>query len=111
MSEIKHRLSGEVLLSVDADSFRQADLKYANLRGADLEGANLTHANLMGANLIGANLRDADLMHADLTGAIGINGDKSRDELISDLLDVIDSEYGDADDWKIEVLKAREELR
>jgi len=71
--------SGDVILEIDAETLRGADLSYANLRGANLiganlrganlRGANLRYANLIGANLIGANLSNANLRGADLRGA------------------------------------------
>jgi uncharacterized protein YjbI with pentapeptide repeats len=64
MIEIKNRYTGNVMLSLDIDSLRRA-----NLRGADLYGANLRGADLYGANLCGADLRGADLRGADLYGA------------------------------------------
>ncbi len=97
--EIKHRLNGSVLFSLETTSLKLcleaavksgdanlrdadlgdadlggADLRGANLRGADLgdadlRGANLRGANLRGAYLGGANLRDADLRDADLRDA------------------------------------------
>ena len=81
--EIKHRISGNVLFSLECGSLKLclqaavengADLIGANLRGADLRGANLREANLRGADLrwadlIGANLREADLSGANLSGA------------------------------------------
>ena len=84
MIEIRHKMTGEVLKEVDADTLAYADLSgadlmganlayanlaYANLSGADLSGANLRHANLMGANLSDANLSSADLRGANLWGA------------------------------------------
>ena len=61
--EIKHKVSGAVLFSVDADSLKLA-VKFAIEAKADLRGANLRGANLTGANLTGANLRGADLRGA-----------------------------------------------
>ena len=60
MIEIKS-LSGDVLLTVEAETLHGADLHgaylhAADLRGADLTGANLHRADLRGANLTGANL-------------------------------------------------------
>ena len=69
MIEIKHRLTGAVLRTVDAENLRSADLRSADLRSADLSGADLSGANLSGANLSGANLRSANLRNADLSGA------------------------------------------
>ena len=75
-------LKGADLISVDlrhAD-LRHADLRHADLRHADLRGANLYAANLFGANLIeadlgGANLKGADLTDADLIDANLIDAD------------------------------------
>ena len=86
--EIKHRLTGAVLFSLDCGSWklcieaavkskadlrganlREADLREADLRGADLREADLRWADLRGANLRGADLRWADLRGADLSGA------------------------------------------
>ena len=73
MVEIKHR-DGRVLVTVEADTLREAnlrgaDLREANLRGADLRWANLREADLSWANLSWANLSWADLSGADLSGA------------------------------------------
>ena len=81
--EIKHRLSGSVLFSLETESLklcveaavkdgaylRGAYLRGAYLGGADLDGANLDGANLRGAYLRGAYLRGANLDGADLRGA------------------------------------------
>ena len=82
--EIKHRDTGVVLHTVNAETLRGAnlggayltganlggaDLYGANLGGADLYGANLIRAYLYGANLNGANLRGANLSEANLNGA------------------------------------------
>ena len=76
--EIKHKLTNEVLLTIECDNLQYADLQYANLQYANLQYANLQYANLQGANLQyadlqyanlrGANLRGADLRGADLQG-------------------------------------------
>ena len=60
MIEIK-RKDGSVIRTIDADSLRGADLRYADLQGADLRDAYLR-----GADLQGAYLQDADLQGADL---------------------------------------------
>ena len=62
--EIKHKLTNEVLLTIEGDS-----LQYADLQGADLQDANLQYADLLGASLQGADLRGANLKYADLRGA------------------------------------------
>jgi len=58
MITIKHKITGEVLITINADT----------LAGADLAGADLTGADLSGADLTGADLRRADLTGANLTG-------------------------------------------
>ena len=72
--EIKHRLSGSVLFSVEAGALRLAVeiavKQRANLYGADLYGANLSGADLSGANLSRANLFGATIANGDkLVGA------------------------------------------
>ena len=68
--EIKHKITGEVLLTIEGDTLREADL-----RGADLRWADLREADLRGANLRWADLRGADLQGADLpTDVIRIDG-------------------------------------
>ena len=77
--EIKHKITNEVLLTIEGDSLQAAnlqgadlqaaDLRYANLQGADLQAANLRYANLKGANLKGASLQAANLQGADLQAA------------------------------------------
>ena len=69
MLEIKHRHTGAVIATLDAETLTGADLQGADLQGADLLGANLRGADLLGANLLGANLRDANLLGANLLGA------------------------------------------
>jgi len=61
-------INGVVLLSVDAPTLIQANLRDANLRGANLYGANLCGADLYEANLRGANLCGAVLYEANLHG-------------------------------------------
>ena len=73
--EIKHKITNEVLLTIEGDSLQGADLQGANLRGADLQGADLQGANLRGADLRGADLQGADLRGADLpTDVIRLDG-------------------------------------
>ena len=67
--EIKHKITDEVLLTIEGDSLKGADLQYTNLQGADLQGANLRGVNLQGANLLMANLRGVNLQGANLQGA------------------------------------------
>ena len=67
--EIKHRYTGTVIRTVEADTLRDADLRDADLSGAYLRGADLRRADLRDADLRGAYLRDADLRGADLRDA------------------------------------------
>jgi uncharacterized protein YjbI with pentapeptide repeats len=71
--EIKHRFSGAILFSADADSLKlavEAAVKSrADLSEADLSRANLYAANLSRADLSRADLDGADLSRANLSGA------------------------------------------
>ena len=69
--EIKSRQTGEVLFSLETESFKlcvvAAVKSRANLSGANLSGADLSRADLSGADLYGANLsgaKDAELVLA-----------------------------------------------
>ena len=68
-TEIKHRVTGEVLHIHDGSDLREADLRGADLRGADLREADLRGADLDEAYLRGASLGRADLNGAKLSGA------------------------------------------
>jgi hypothetical protein len=77
--EIKSRWTGNVLFSLECDSWKvcieaavksRADLRGAVLRGAVLRGADLSDAVLSDADLSGADLSGADLRGADLRGAV-----------------------------------------
>jgi uncharacterized protein YjbI with pentapeptide repeats len=70
MIEIKHRLTGAVLHTVEAKSLIGADLSNATLSYADLSGANLGGANLGSANLDRAAMSGANLGGAKLNGAL-----------------------------------------
>ena len=78
--QIKHRLTGEILIEGEAENFKEfveknnanlsyADLSYANLSYAYLYNANLSDANLSYAYLYNANLSNANLSYADLSYA------------------------------------------
>ena len=69
MVEIKNKITGNILLAIDAANLRGADLRRADLSWADLREANLSGANLRRANLRRANLSEANLREADLRGA------------------------------------------
>lgn len=84
--EIKHRDTGAILRTVDADTLygsylSRADLSGANLREADLRGAYLYGASLRGSYLSRADLRGAYLTEADLYGAT--IGDDKLDRLLA----------------------------
>jgi hypothetical protein len=68
--EIKHRLSGSVLFSLETESLKLC------VEAAVKDGANLDGAYLRGANLDGANLRGAYLHGAYLHGAGKLIGDR-----------------------------------
>ena len=73
--EIKHKITNEVLLTIEDDSLQGADLRAANLRAANLRAANLRAANLRAANLRGADLQGANLQGANLpTDVIRLDG-------------------------------------
>lgn len=86
MTEIKHRFSQDVLLSVPGDSLVEANLAGTDLAVADFAGLDLARANLQGASLAvadftGANLSGTDLRDADLTGAVLIGANLSGADL------------------------------
>ncbi len=66
--EIKHRLTGKVLFSLETGTLKLA-VEAAVKSGADLRYANLRYANLSYANQRAADLRSADLRSADLSSA------------------------------------------
>jgi len=66
--------SGELILEIDSESLRHADLRHADLRYSDLRhvdllGADLRHVDLLGADLRYSDLLGVDLRHANLLGA------------------------------------------
>ena len=67
--EIRHRDTGAVLHTVNADTLRGADLSRTDLTGADLTEADLRGAYLTKTDLTGAYLDGADLRGAYLSGA------------------------------------------
>ena len=72
--EIKHKVTGEVLLNIEGDALQGSnlegvDLRFTDLKGVDLEGVNLRDAHLEFANLEGANLRWANLDGVNLQWA------------------------------------------
>ena len=69
MIQIKHRVTRNIILTIDAQGFTGTNLSGIDLSGADLSDADLSWINLSGANLSGANLRLADLNYTNLSGA------------------------------------------
>ena len=67
--EIKHKITGEVLLTIEGNTLQGANLQGVDLQWANLEGVDLRLANLRGANLKFADLSFANLWLADLRGA------------------------------------------
>ena len=54
--EIKHKITGKVLLEVKGDTLLCANLQDADLKYADLQGANLRYADLRGAKTAFCNV-------------------------------------------------------
>jgi uncharacterized protein YjbI with pentapeptide repeats len=81
MIEIKNRWTGDVILSVDAETLSRADLSRANLTEANLSRADLTEANLTEANLSGANLSGANLSGAIVADGYALVGHRSMLQL------------------------------
>ena len=72
MIEIKHRYTGEVILTVDADTLVGADLSgkdlsYSDLRDSDLRDSDLSYSDLRGSNLSNSDLSDSDLSGSNLS--------------------------------------------
>jgi len=67
--QILNRFTSVVILNLEIDTLRGANLQGADLREADLREADLREADLRGADLREADLRGADLREADLRGA------------------------------------------
>jgi len=71
--EIKHKLTGMVLFSLETDSMKlcvEAAIKNRiDLRGSDLSGSNLSCSNLRGSDLRGSDLSGSDLSGSDLSGS------------------------------------------
>jgi uncharacterized protein YjbI with pentapeptide repeats len=67
MIKIKHKTTGKVLWTVDADTLKGADLIFLNFKGAGMSGLDLSGADLFGANMRGANMRGANMSLCDLS--------------------------------------------
>ena len=92
--EIKHKITGEVLLTIEGNT-----LQGANLQGVDLQWAKLRDAKLQGADLRGANLRESDLQLAKLpTNVTRINGMKWDVTIFQDWM-TIGCQHHHIDDW------------
>ncbi len=66
--EIKHKVTGSILFSIETESWRLA-IESAINSSADLSSADLSSADLSYADLSYADLRYADLCSADLSSA------------------------------------------
>lgn len=69
MVEIRHKDTGDLLCSIDAEDLIEADLSDKVLTGANLTTQNLTGANLNGAVLDRADLTNTDMTLAKMRGA------------------------------------------
>ena len=88
LQEIKHRYTGAVIYSCEAETFREcaeravkekvslrdadmsgADMSVADMRGADMSGADMSWADMRRADMRGADMRGADMRVADMRGA------------------------------------------
>ena len=72
MIEIRHKDSGVVIRSIDADTLAGVDFREDSLAGADLRGQDLS-----GALLQGADFSDCDLREVSLVGAVRFHADQS----------------------------------
>jgi uncharacterized protein YjbI with pentapeptide repeats len=90
MIEIKHRLTGEVLLRVEADTLYRVDLADVDLINANLMGVDLSEAILFGTNLSGSLLHGARILQAHLARARLVDADLRR-------VDFTYTNLGDAD--------------
>jgi uncharacterized protein YjbI with pentapeptide repeats len=106
--EIKHRLTGAILFSLETESFKlcveaaikagsnlsgsdlsysnlsysnlsYSNLSYSDLRGSNLSGSDLSYSNLSYSDLRGSNLRGSNLSGSDLRGASGLNPNATDD--------------------------------
>ena len=73
LQEIKHRYTGAVIYSCEAEAFREcaerAVKEKVSLRGANMRWADLREANMSGANMRGADMSGANMIGADMRGA------------------------------------------
>ena len=76
--EIKHRWTGSILFSTEAENIRDAlqqalrsgsNLRGSDLRASDLSGSDLRASDLSGSDLSGSNLRGSDLRGSNLSGS------------------------------------------
>ena len=111
--EIKHKITGEVLLTIEDDTLREA-----NLRGADLRGANLREADLRWADLRWADLRGANLptdviriggMRWDVTILYGYMRIGCQHHHVDDWDKFTDDEIAEMDDDALEFWQANKQ--
>ena len=96
--EIKHKITGEVLLTIEDDTLRGANLRGANLRGANLRGANLREANLREADLptdvirIGGMRWDVTILYGYMRIGCQYHYVDDWDKFTDDEISIMDSE-------------------
>ena len=94
--EIKHKITNEVLLTIEGDS-----LKGANLQGADLQGADLRWADLRRADLPTDVIR-IDGMRWDVTILYGYMCIGCQHHHVDDWNKFTDDEIAEMDDDALE---------
>ena len=102
--EIKHKITNEVLLTIEGGSLQGADLRGASLQGADLRGANLRGANILGADLTTDVIR-LDGMRWDVTILYGYMCIGCQHHHVDDWNKFTDDEIAEMDDDALEFWK------
>ena len=98
--KIKHKLTSEVLLTIEGDS-----LQGANLQEANLQGANLQEADLQGANLATDVIR-INGMRWDVTILHGYMRIGCQHHYVDDWNKFTDGEISKMDDNALEFWRA-----
>ena len=81
--EIKHRFTGTVIFSHEAENntIKLTVEAAVNLRNSDLSNSNLRNSNLRNSDLSNSNLRNSDLSYSDLRNSDLSNSDLSNSNL------------------------------
>ena len=106
--EIKHKITGEVLLTTRGDSLQGAYLQGADLRWANLREANLREANLRWANLPTDVIR-IDGMRWDVTILHGYMRIGCQHHYVDDWDKFTDVEISKMDDDALEFWQANKQ--